>query len=61
LSCNTENNETQIIDNPNEWIKDAIFKEHVKEYVYENFSHFKSIGNGGFGSVYRTKYNKNLE
>ena len=46
-------------ENTNEWInwiEEAIAKEYLKHYEYENFSNIKEIGTGGFGKVYRAKW-----
>ncbi|RIA93845.1 kinase-like domain-containing protein [Glomus cerebriforme] len=48
------------IDNPNEWIEEAIYKKHIKYYDYNHFSNFKEIGSGNFGKVYRANW-KNSE
>ena len=57
------NIEIQDTENTNEWIdwiEEAIAKEYLKHYEYENFSNIKEIGTGGFGKVYRAKW-KNFE
>lgn len=40
------------------WIEEAILKEHIKHYEYENFSNLEKIGTGGFGEAYRAKWKK---
>ncbi|EXX52067.1 hypothetical protein RirG_256270 [Rhizophagus irregularis DAOM 197198w] len=49
-----------IMHDTDEWIKEAINKEHIKYYEYSEFSDFKEIGSGGFGKVYRANW-KNLK
>uniref|UniRef100_U9UHD4 Protein kinase domain-containing protein n=1 Tax=Rhizophagus irregularis (strain DAOM 181602 / DAOM 197198 / MUCL 43194) TaxID=747089 RepID=U9UHD4_RHIID len=58
-----DNKKMQDIGNANEWInwiEEAIAKEHLKFYEYNQFSNFQEIGVGGFGKVYRANW-KNLE
>ncbi|CAB5358219.1 unnamed protein product [Rhizophagus irregularis] len=50
----------QTINDPNEWIEDAISKKHIKYYKYEDFRDVQKIGSGNFGKVYRANW-KNLE
>ena len=50
----------QSIDNPNEWIEEAISKKHIKYYEYKDFHNIQRIGTGGFGTVYCAN-RKNLE
>ncbi|CAB5358196.1 unnamed protein product [Rhizophagus irregularis] len=53
----------QNSENSNEWINwidEAIAKEHLKFYEYNQFNNFQQIGVGGFGKVYRASW-KNLE
>jgi hypothetical protein len=60
MSDNTKMHNTE---NKNEWIgwiEEAIDKEHLKYYEYNQFSSFQEIGTGGFGKVYRANL-KNLE
>ncbi|PKK65620.1 kinase-like protein [Rhizophagus irregularis] len=50
-------------ENTNEWIKwieEAIDKELLNYYEYNDFRNFQEIGTGGFGKVYRANL-KNLE
>jgi len=62
----TNNNEMQNIENITNideginWIEDAISKEHIKFYEYEQFNNFQEIGSGAFGKVFRVNY-KNFE
>jgi hypothetical protein len=44
------------IDDPNEWIEEAISKKHIKYYEYEYFSNIEEIGFGAFGKVYRANW-----
>ncbi|GBC10628.1 hypothetical protein RclHR1_00980005 [Rhizophagus clarus] len=48
------------IDNPNEWIEEAISKKNIKYYEYKHFSNIKEIGVGSFGKVYSANW-KNSE
>ncbi|CAB4379726.1 unnamed protein product [Rhizophagus irregularis] len=48
------------IDNPNEWIENAISKKLIKYYEYKHFNDIKEIGTGSFGKVYRANW-KNPE
>jgi hypothetical protein len=34
------------------WIEEAIEKEHLNHYEYNQFSNIQEIGTGGFGKVY---------
>ncbi|CAB4388133.1 unnamed protein product [Rhizophagus irregularis] len=59
----SDNKQMQNSENSNEWINwidEAIAKEHLKFYEYNQFSNFQQIGVGGFGKVYRANW-KNLE
>ncbi|RGB31579.1 kinase-like domain-containing protein, partial [Rhizophagus diaphanus] len=49
-----------IMHDTDEWIKEAINKEHIKYYEYNEFSDFQEIGSGGFGKVYSANW-KNLK
>src|SRR5438045_1354960 len=42
------------------WIEEAIAKEYLKYYEYNDFNNIEAIGSGGFGKVYRAKW-KNSE
>jgi hypothetical protein len=42
------------------WIKEAIDKERLNYYEYNQFNNIQEIGSGGFGKVYRANL-KNLE
>ncbi|CAB4438142.1 unnamed protein product [Rhizophagus irregularis] len=42
------------------WIEEAIVKEHLKLYEYNQFSNIQEIGSGVFGKVYRANW-KNLK
>ncbi len=48
--------ENENEDEAEEWIKEAIFKEHIKLYEYQHFSDFQKIGSGAFGIVYRANW-----
>ena len=55
--------ERKDTENTNEcinWLEEAIVKEYLKYYEYNNFSNIKEIGSGGFGKVYRANW-KNFE
>ncbi|RIB13261.1 hypothetical protein C2G38_2098799, partial [Gigaspora rosea] len=39
-----------------EWLKNAIDEGCIKSYDYSEFSVHKSIGRGGFGTVYKAKW-----
>ncbi|RGB36158.1 kinase-like domain-containing protein [Rhizophagus diaphanus] len=50
-------------ENTNEWInwiEEAILKDHLKYYEYNQFNDIQEIGSGSFGKVYRAKW-KNFE
>jgi hypothetical protein len=54
----------QTIDDSNEWInwiEEAIAKDHLKHYEYENFSNIREISSGGFGKVYRANWKNSLK
>jgi hypothetical protein len=38
------------------WIEEAINKNHIKYYEYENFNNIEEIGSGSFGKVYRVNW-----
>ena len=39
------------------WIEEAISKEHIKYYEYENFhDNMEEIGSGRFGKIYRVNW-----
>ncbi|EXX77289.1 uncharacterized protein OCT59_024135 [Rhizophagus irregularis] len=53
----------QDIENTNEWInwiEEAVDKEHLKFYEYQQFNNIQHIGTGGFGNIYRANW-KNSE
>ncbi|POG64551.1 kinase-like domain-containing protein [Rhizophagus irregularis DAOM 181602=DAOM 197198] len=53
----------QDTENTNEWvnwIEEAVDKEHLKFYKYEEFNKIQCIGTGSFGNVYRANW-KNSE
>jgi hypothetical protein len=55
--------EYQNTENANEyngWIEEAIKKEFLPYYDYEQFDNIKQIGTGGFGTVFRVNL-KNSE
>ena len=59
----SDNIKMQDTKNKNEWInwiEEAIDKEHIKYYEYNQFSDFQQIGAGAFGKVFRINW-KNLE
>jgi hypothetical protein len=35
------------------WLEEAIKKEHIKYYKYDQFKNIEIIGSGGFGKVFR--------
>src|SRR5438045_9169661 len=50
-------------ENTNEWInwiEEAIDKQHIKYYEYENFKNIQEIGSGAFGKVFRANW-KNVQ
>jgi hypothetical protein len=47
----TENSNQYI-----KWIEEAVEKEYIKYYEYENFSNIYEIGSGRFGKVYRANW-----
>src|SRR6266516_7748291 len=60
MSYNTEMQNTENTDEWINWIEEAINKEHINYYEYNQFSNFQQIGAGSFGKVYRANW-KNLE
>ena len=59
----SDNKQIHNTENTNEWInwiEEAIVKEHLKLYEYNQFSNIQEIGSGVFGKVYRANW-KNLE
>jgi hypothetical protein len=59
----SDNKKIQDIDNTNEWInwiEEAIAKEHLNYYEYNQSRNVQEIGAGVFGKVYRTNW-KNLK
>ncbi|CAB4437664.1 unnamed protein product [Rhizophagus irregularis] len=51
--------DTENTNNTNEWInwiEEAVDKEHLKFYEYEEFNDIQHIGTGGFGNVYRANW-----
>ncbi|PKC61859.1 kinase-like protein [Rhizophagus irregularis] len=48
--------ENDNIDNPIEWIEEAISKKHIKYYEYKHLSNITEIGSGAFGKVYRVEW-----
>ncbi|CAG8693685.1 4334_t:CDS:2, partial [Cetraspora pellucida] len=41
------------------WLESAIHQRHIKSYCYNDFSIFEEIGDGGFGTVHRSKWKTN--
>ena len=55
----SDNKQTHITENTNElinWIEEAIVKEHLKYYEYNQFNNIQEIGAGGFGKVCRANW-----
>ncbi|EXX54087.1 uncharacterized protein OCT59_016289 [Rhizophagus irregularis] len=51
--------DTENTNNTNEWInwiEEAVDKEHLKFYEYEEFNNIQHIGTGDFGNVYRANW-----
>ncbi|CAB4474494.1 unnamed protein product [Rhizophagus irregularis] len=51
--------DTENTNNTNEWvnwIEEAVDKEHLKFYEYEDFNNIQHIGTGAFGNVYRANW-----
>jgi len=49
----------KVAENSNEWnnwIEEAISKNHIKYYEYEHFSNIQEIGRGAFGKIYRANW-----
>ncbi|CAB4437561.1 unnamed protein product [Rhizophagus irregularis] len=49
----------QNTENTNEWInwiEEAVDKEHLNHYEYNQFTNIQEIGSGGFGKVYRANW-----
>ncbi|POG64543.1 kinase-like domain-containing protein [Rhizophagus irregularis DAOM 181602=DAOM 197198] len=38
------------------WIEEAIIKQHIKYYEYENFKNIQEVGSGAFGKVFRANW-----
>ncbi|PKK64366.1 kinase-like protein [Rhizophagus irregularis] len=38
------------------WIEEAIIKQHIKHYEYENFKNIQEVGSGAFGKVFRANW-----
>jgi hypothetical protein len=52
-------NNAELINNLNDWnkwIEEAISKELIKYYEFEQFYNLQEIGSGGFGKVYRANW-----
>jgi pyruvate/2-oxoacid:ferredoxin oxidoreductase beta subunit len=63
MSNNNNINEIQNKENTNEWInwiEEALTKEYLKYYEFENFKNIQEIGSGAFGKVFRANW-KNFE
>jgi hypothetical protein len=59
----SDNKQIHDTENKNEWInwiEEAIDKNQLKYYEYNEFNNFQEIGTGGSGKVYRANW-KNLE
>ncbi|GBC07528.1 hypothetical protein RclHR1_07510004 [Rhizophagus clarus] len=56
MSDNVEIQDTGNTKEWIEWIEEAIIKEHIKFYEYEQFSNFQYIGTGSFGIVNRVNW-----
>ncbi|POG65708.1 uncharacterized protein OCT59_024379 [Rhizophagus irregularis] len=55
----SDNKQIQNSENTNEWInwiEEAIDKEHLNYYEYNQFTDIQEIGAGGFGRVYRANW-----
>ncbi|PKY25282.1 kinase-like protein [Rhizophagus irregularis] len=55
----SDNKKIQNTKNTNEWvnwIQEAIDKEHLNYYEYNQFTNIQEIGSGGFGKVYRANW-----
>ncbi|CAB4395988.1 unnamed protein product [Rhizophagus irregularis] len=55
----SDNKKIQNTKNTNEWvnwIQEAIDKEHLNYYEYNQFTNIQEIGAGGFGKVYRANW-----
>ncbi|CAB4396118.1 unnamed protein product [Rhizophagus irregularis] len=51
--------DTENTNNTNEWInwiEEAVDKEYLKFYEYEEFNNIQHIGTGAFGNVYRANW-----
>jgi hypothetical protein len=56
---NSLDNRTVEPNSSNEWInwiEDAIHKETIKYFDYDDFGSFQKIGAGSFGEVYRVNW-----
>jgi hypothetical protein len=52
-------NNTEIVDNSNEWInwiEESISKNQIKYYDYKHFNNIQKIGFGSFGKVSRANW-----
>ncbi|POG64544.1 kinase-like domain-containing protein [Rhizophagus irregularis DAOM 181602=DAOM 197198] len=49
-----QNNEN--INEWTNWIEEAIIKQHIKYYEYENFKNVQEVGSGAFGKVFRANW-----
>ncbi|GBB89412.1 hypothetical protein RclHR1_01610003 [Rhizophagus clarus] len=59
----SDNIKTQDVEYTNEWVKwieEAVDREYLKFYEYNQFNNIQHIGTGGFGKVYRANW-KNSE
>ncbi|UZO03976.1 uncharacterized protein OCT59_024375 [Rhizophagus irregularis] len=55
----SDNKQMKNTENTNEWInwiEEAVDKEHLNYYQYNQFTNIQEIGTGGFGKVYRANW-----
>ncbi|RGB42652.1 kinase-like domain-containing protein [Rhizophagus diaphanus] len=55
----SDNKQMQNTENTNEWInwiEEAVDKEHLNHYEYNQFTNIQVIGSGSFGKVYRANW-----
>jgi hypothetical protein len=56
ISPEEDNNNDNITNEWINWIEEAIDKEHLKYYEYNQFNNIQEIGIGSFGKVYRARW-----